>query len=906
MIDKIPAFVAIDLETTGLEFDKEEIIEVALVKFVDGVPGEMLDCLVKPAVAELRPFIESLTGITRADLETAEDFASVAGKIFSFIGDLPIVAHNAAFDYKFLKQSFEKVGIAFDNRVVWDSLTLSRIAYQDVPNHRLDTLVQTLGIERSRAHRALPDADACGKLFVMSFDKIAKMDSWLLDALSRVAESSNWEGIFGKPASALEEPALALPDVANATGAIPRERPPRVDEFFKENGLLSKVMENFAARPNQLDYASCVERNMHKGGLCVLEAPTGSGKSLSYLVAAANKAVMGERVVLSTATHALQEQLWNNDIPRIAPLYNGNLKPSLLKGRDNYLCIRKTMEILKSPSTLLSSEEKDSFMALLPWVVSTESGDVGESCSFSCGRNRVLWSKISSSASSCQGERCPYYAKCPALAAKRRAMASNLLLVNHSLFLADLSLDFALLPTYEHVVFDEAHRLPEASSQCFGRTVTFFGFRNVSKTLVAVKGEQVGILGEIAKRIPAENTAALSECEQLANDLAETEKALHRFFMKIGKKITKQKAGRGGLAYVNGILAEYEADPKTVIDQFELAKSRSASLFGLLAGMPGMDGLLKDAGGRMDELDRFMANFEFLVKAGRADWVFYLEEPFNPHTLKMHAFPLDSGEVWKTKFYPWVKSATFTSATLAVQGDLAYYASRMGMDNLQNGKRPFFKVFNEAFSAEGRRDLMVAKFLPKPSAQEFGDALNETLAAVLPDVEENTMVLFTSVATMLKAQAVLAPVFAAKGKLLLCQHLDGALDGLVSMFRKSRGACLLGCSSLWEGVDFPGDALKLLVVTKLPFPNPSDPLVSAISADMKARGENVFKGYFVPEAYMELRQGLGRLLRSETDSGKVLILDNRVVTEAYGKTFSRIWNNRQKVANSVDDIRKFV
>jgi ATP-dependent DNA helicase DinG len=272
----------------------------------------------------------------------------------------------------------------------------------------------------------------------------------------------------------------------------------------------------------------------------------------------------------------------------------------------------------------------------------------------------------------------------------------------------------------------------------------------------------------------------------------------------------------------------------------------------------------------------------------------------------MHAYPLHSGDTWKEKFYPWIKSALFTSATLAIQGDLSYFVQKMGMSMDSPKKRPFLKVFPDASAVESRSSVMVAKYLPKPSAPEFGNALNETLLQLLPTVEENTLVLFTSVATIMKAQAVLAPAFAEKNKLLLCQHVDGSLDGLVSMFRKSRGACLLGCQTLWEGVDFPGDALKLLVITKLPFPNPSDPLVAGISADMKARGENTFKNYFVPEAYMELRQGLGRLIRTESDSGKIVILDNRVVNEAYGKTFMRIWNNKQQVAASIDDIAAFV
>jgi ATP-dependent DNA helicase DinG len=427
----------------------------------------------------------------------------------------------------------------------------------------------------------------------------------------------------------------------------------------------------------------------------------------------------------------------------------------------------------------------------------------------------------------------------------------------------------------------------------------------VAKTLVPPKGVPGGLLAEIEKRIPAENDAAHAECTQLAADIGEAEKALHRFFMKIGKKLSKQKVGKGELIYRNGIAADFEADPKNVLDQFELAKSRANSLAEMLAGVAGLDGLLRDFSGRMEELSRFASDFEFLVKAGRDGWVFYMEEPFNPHTIKIHAVPLRSGDIWKEKFYPWVKSATFTSATLAVQGDLSYYAGRMGMSELET-KRPFLKAFGEVFASDERRTVQVARYLPKPSTPEFGDALNDTLVQVLPDVEENTMVLFTSISAMMKAQAALAPVFAAKGKLLLCQHVDGALDGLIAMFRKSRGACLLGCQSLWEGVDFPGDALKLLVVTKLPFPNPSDPLVAGISADLKAKGENVFKSYYIPEAYMELRQGLGRLLRTENDSGKVLILDNRVVTEAYGKTFARIWNMKHVTANSVDDVKKFV
>ena len=397
---KIPAFVALDLETTGLDFEKDEIIEVALVRFENGEPKENLDFLVKPSSAELRPFIETLTGINKADLENASDFATIAGQICSFVGDLPIVAHNAVFDSKFLKQTFTKVGISYDAHVFWDSLTLSRIAFQDVPNHRLDTLVQELNIERSRAHRALPDADACGRLFVKALEKISTMDPWIYDALSKVAKGSGYETLFTSNVEKLSPPKYKLP-AAPAVEALPKSKAPRVSEFFKEGGFISFVVDDYKPRHNQQDL------------------------TLSYLITAANKAITGERVLISTATRTLQEQLWTEAIPQIAKIYNGELRPAILKGRDNYLCLRKFEELLMHPQTLLSAEERDSFMALIPWVLTTETGDINECNSFSQSRNRVLWSKLSCSASCCSGENHSHHENCPALIAKRKAMNAN-------------------------------------------------------------------------------------------------------------------------------------------------------------------------------------------------------------------------------------------------------------------------------------------------------------------------------------------------------------------------------------------------------------------------------------------------------------------------------------------------
>lgn len=899
------SFVAIDLETTGLDFETDEIIEVALVRFENSVEVASEDYLVKPTLATLRPFIEGLTGISNKDLENAEPFANVANKIYSFIGELPIVAHNALFDSKFLKQTFEKVGINFENHTVWDSLTVSRIAFQNVPNHRLETLVQALNIPRSRAHRALPDAIACGQLFIKAVDKIANEMSWLLPMLAKVASCSNWSLIWDDNSFSEKDLNYALPDIA-PENAIAKNTMPRISEYFKENGALNTCIENYKPRTIQQDLSSAVECNMHKGGICVVEAPKDSGKTLAYLIAAANKAASGERVVISTASRTLQDKLWNKNIPQILSLFSNKLKPAILKSRDNYICLRKFEEILNAPQNLLTNDERDSFMAIIPWVLKTVSGDVSECHSFSQVRNRVLWSKMSSSAKSCLGEKCKNYAKCPALAAKRRAMNSNLLLVNHSLFVADMSLDFALLPLYEHIVFDEAHLLPQVSSQIFSRTISFFNLRNIIRTLSVTcaqknNAEEIenissGLLLEIYNRI--KNAPELQlQCLNLCNILAETEKSLHRFFMKLGKKLAKQKNLHNGFSYKSALAAEYDLSPATFTDNAKQAIQLAESLVAKLKDESTLNGLVSDLSARITELSRFVQDFEFVTKAGRSDWVFYMEEPFNPHTIKLHASPINTCDMWKEKFYSWIKSATFISDILTVQGNLDYFVQKMKMNELGNKKRPFLRVYNDT-KANNYQKVIVAKYLPKPSQSEFNNSCCETLCNILPEISENAVVLFTSMTAMLKAQSALAPVFAQKGKLLLCQQVDGALDGLINMFRKTRGACLLGFQDLWNYTDFPIDALKLLVIPKLPFPNPTDPIIDSVSEKLKEQGKNAFKDYFVPEAYTELRKGLSRLISSDEKPSKVLILDNRVVLERYSKTFTYMWNNKQIIAES--------
>jgi len=904
---KLKDFVAIDLETTGLDFDKDEIIEIALVRFEEGKAADTLDFLVKPN-QEVRPFIYGLTGIDPHQLAAAPVFADIAGKVRAFIGDSPLVAHNAQFDSKFLRAACAKVGIPMEEHPFLDTLTAARIAWQDVANHRLETLVNHLGIERENAHRALPDARACGELFCLAQQVFAEMSSYAHWHLGRLAQGTTWELVFSAPQGQAPswQPA---PEIASPSSPQPAPRKGRrVRDFFTEQGWLSRQQPGFSPRKGQAEYAEMCERNMHKGGLAVIEAGTGTGKTLAYLVPAALKACeSGERVVISTATRALQEQLWQKDIPALAPLFGEALRPALLKGRNNYLCLRKFTEHLENPDQLLAPEERESFMALVPWAARTHTGDGNENSGFNLGRNRQLWNKVASEASTCVGERCPFFSTCYGLGSRRRAAQANLLLVNHALFLQDLQLDFALLPTYEHIVFDEAHRLPELGHQSFGRSVWFFRLRNILKQLIHVKQPNNGLLGavETALRSQSGSEESLALCGNLRENISESEKQLHRLFLRIGKKQRRQKDETGGLRYKLGLHAEFDSDPHPAIDALHKLKSNLETLATALRSGAGPQLLARDLEGAASETMRFADDLAFIAAAQREGWVFWLEEPWNPHTLRMHAAPLDPGTTWAAKFYPWIKSAFFTSATLAVQGNLEYYCTRMGMADpaLPKSKQPFLRCFESPWNIDAQRRVIVAGFLPKPGDAKYQAALDELLASLLPEVNVNTLLLYTSIGSLQKSHEALAPHFASKGKSLLSQHTDGSFDSLVEIFRKQRGACLLGTQVMWEGIDLPGSALELLVIPKLPFPSPGEPLVAGRADLIKEAGGNPFKDLFVPEAVLELRQGVGRLIRSPEDHGTLLLLDNRIITEAYGKSFARIWNGHHIVAKNAEELK---
>lgn len=884
-------FVAVDLETTGLEFDKDEIIEVALVRFEDGHAGEAVDFFVKPSL-ELRPFISHLTGIKAEALQAAEDFSALAPKLSEFIGELPLVAHNSNFDMHFLCAAFEKAGVHFDDHPVFDSLAISRIAFPEMPNHKLATLVAELGIQRKAAHRAAPDASAAGEVFLRSLAEIATWPPSQQAMLSKASAGTIWHQVL-----LFEEPcepfAYQLENIPKVTPILRQELKMRAKNFFGEGGKLAKVEGGFVTNEDQRNFAHSVERNMYEGGIAVFEAPSDFGKPLAYLVPAAIRAASGERVVISVASRKLQKRLYEEELPLLKKIFGDALKPCILRSRNSYLCLGKLEDSLDDVENSFEDEERETVMTLVSWLARTKTGDISENAGFNYIRNRIVWNKLKSDSLICNAENNAEHFDCPANIAKRRAASSNLIFVDHEFFVSDMQLDFSLMPAYDHVIFDEAHLLPEISTKVFGRSVRFFDVRNLLKILVHPKDETEGLLAAAGKSLPAESEL----CTALRRQIKDTERTLHRFLMKLGKNLSKNK--QTSFRYERNVIYEYAVSPSGVTEALAKLKGELEELIRKLRES-GDRSLANRLEAVLSSLSGVASDFDFLVRAGRPEFVFSLEEPFNPHTIRLVAEPIFPGKVWAEKFYSRAKSSTFTSPVLSIKRNFNYFVGKMGMGEAFGTRKPFVRSFQDVPS---KAQVAVAKFLPKPNATDFQKTADELLASVLPGLPGNALVLFLGGSAMLRAHRELSPAFAAKGKLLLCQELDGQLENLVEIFRKEPGACLLATQPFGASLDFPSEVLNNLIVVKLPFPSSSDPFVVAMSELCNDEGKNAFKDFIIPETTMILAREFSDLTKA---GAKILFLDTRVIKEPYGKSFSLLWNFTHKVLGSAEDVKSFL
>ena len=613
-----------------------------------------------------------------------------------------------------------------------------------------------------------------------------------------------------------------------------------VEEIFGAGGLLVKRHPGYEFRPSQLGMAEIVEEAFQKQRHVVIEAGTGTGKTLAYLIPAIRS---GRRVVVSTATKSLQEQLFQKDVPFLQKHFAPNLKAALMKGRSNFLCREKVHKMVGQP-VLKGIDEVDWFAQIKDWEKLTETGDRSELTFLP--DDAELWHRIDARSDLCTGKKCAEFQNCFITAMHQRAQEADLIIVNHALFFADLAIrkdDFgSILPEYSAVVFDEAHEIEDVASDYFGRQVSSYRFDELARD--------------------AENTLRVLQiaAPQLRRYLTRMRERGHSFFETFPEREGRfpfEQAERS--AFLQRNLERYE----------ELASAVKRVETELSALSPKPEEVLTLAR-RASEIRR---ELEFLLESEEKSYVYWYER--RGKGVFLAATPIDVSQILRERLFDQFDTVVLTSATLAVGGRFDYLKQRLGIQPANE------KVLPQEFDFREQALLYIPPTMPDVRDAKFSASAADEITQMLEISEGRAFCLFTSYAQMKDVHQRVS----SRVKFPLLLQGSAPRTVLLDRFRSTPNAVLFATASFWQGVDVPGAQLSCVIIDKLPFAVPSDPIVAARVKALQEDGRNPFAEYQVPEAVLALKQGFGRLIRSKADRGILAILDNRIRRMQYGRIF---------------------
>jgi ATP-dependent DNA helicase DinG len=613
-----------------------------------------------------------------------------------------------------------------------------------------------------------------------------------------------------------------------------------VEGIFGPGGLLEKSHPGYEFRPSQLAMAKMADDAFQKHQHSVIEAGTGTGKTLAYLIPAIRS---GRRVVISTATKSLQEQLFQKDVPFLQKHFAPNLKVALMKGRANFLCRQKVNQMEGQP-VLKGIDEIDWFTQIRDWGKLTETGDRSELTFLP--DDAELWNRIDARSDLCTGQSCPEFQRCFITAMHQRAQEADLIIVNHHLFFADLAIrqdDFgSILPEYSAVVFDEAHEIEDVASDYFGRQLSSYRFE------------------ELARDTESMLRVLRIEAPPLRKHLARVRERARSFFERFPEREGRYPFGPAERhSFLEQNREEYD-------DLASVLKRLEAELSALSPKPEEVIAMARRAAEMRRELG-------FLLETEEKTYVYWYER--RGRGIFLAATPIDVSEILREKLFERFDTVILTSATLAVGGRFDYLKQRLGVMPAQESVLP------QEFDYPTQALLYMPPSLPDVRNPSFAASAADEITRLLEISQGRAFCLFTSYAQM---RGIYERVSGRVGFALFLQG-TAPRSILLDRFRSTPNAVLFATSSFWQGVDVPGSQLSCVIIDKLPFAVPSDPIVAARVRALQEDGRNAFAEYQVPEAVLALKQGFGRLIRSKTDRGILSILDNRIRRMQYGKIF---------------------
>lgn len=901
------SIVAIDIETTGLNDERDAIIEIGAVKFKGHRVEAEWTSVINPG-RHIPEFITGLTGISDAETRNAPKLRDIIHDLEAFVGDAPVVGHNIRFDLGFIQK---QAGILNYNEVI-DTYEIAAVVMPTASRYNLGSLGKQLGILLPATHRALDDAKVTMAAFNKLFEMARELPRELVDEIVRLSEPVEWdarwvfqqilgaqakEGIKAKKISKKKNQAEWADDSKFPPLDNPEEPSPlnteEVASVLEYGGPFSQYFDSFEQRPEQVAMMRSVADALSYGNHLMVEAGTGVGKSFAYLVPAALFSLQNNtRVVVSTNTINLQDQLIQRDLPNLSQALDLDFRFSVLKGRSNYLCPRKVENMRHSYPR--NADEMRVLAKVLVWQLNNSSGDRSE-LNLTGPTEREVWNRMSAEDDACTTETCikRMGGACPFHRVKTASQSAHVLVVNHALLLSDVATGSKVLPEYSHLIIDEGHHLESATTNAMSFRLNQY---DMDRMMKEVGGSNAGVLGKLLGEtnttLRPSDFGLLQKKVTHATDMAFRIEQMNREFFNVLSEFARlQREGQppSNYAWQARVLPATRTLP--FWDEVEMAwDATGETLRNLLTaltqiykaaadlyaeGHDNLEDVMGDISNVTRRLTEAEANISGMISKPIQGMVYWIEVQPNQNRLSLNAAPLSVASLVEKNIWHEKRSVVLTSATLTTHGEFQYLRNTLGAAEAEEMQ------LGSPYDYESAALLYIANDIPEPNQNGYEQMLNKTLIATAKSTGGRMLVLFTSYAALKKtAREITAPL--AREDIYVYEQGDGASpNALLESFKATERAVLLGTKSFWEGVDVPGESLSVVVIAKLPFDVPTDPLIAARSEMY----EDSFNQYYLPEAILKFRQGFGRLIRTASDRGVVAILDRRVLTKQYGRMF---------------------
>ncbi|WP_096434903.1 ATP-dependent DNA helicase DinG [Alteribacter populi] len=910
-------FVILDVETTGVSYKKgDRIIQMAFVVMEGNEVKDRFTTYLNPG-QPIPSFIKSLTKINDQMVEEAPFFSEVAPTLLRHLDGAFFVAHNVNFDLRFINEELEAAGYEPFEGPVLDTVELARMVYPTADGFRLTQLSEEFDLDHTKPHRADSDAEVTAKLLTDLFAAFKQLPLVTLQQIKRlahtlssdlmsllnewIAEKIQYNNQEDRQIDIYRGFALkAIPSIQEKTVETELQGD-RFNEFienvFKNKTEMERAITGYEDRTGQVDMMEAVFEAFKTRQHGLIEAGTGTGKSLAYLIPAAFTANQSKKpVVISTYTIQLQEQLLKKDVPILQSLIPFSCNVALIKGREHYISLQKFEAVLEH-DPYENYDRNLSKVQVLVWLTQTETGDV-EELNLAAGAKR-FWSDICANRED-EGSH-TWYPRCFYHRARQRARTADLIITNHALVLSDLHGEGGLLPSYKRMVIDEGHHFERAASHQLGERIDYVSFSQLLNEVGTVDGN--GLLSNISRTAMDDKqiTQQIDDVELIIKNTKAEVSELFLFLHHWANKHKRKRNERGKISVTYDPRSEEWQQVKEAASRCVF--SCNDSLHNLIKLAEKMEYYENHHNIPENQRNRFNSSFRSLtmmidqlheakdtLKDLFLHWeenkVYWLEaESRGPkHIVSLQARPIDVSAILADDLFTKKDSVILTSATLTVNQRFDYVIENLGLEDFALTTL----MVNSPFSWKDQVKLMIPNDIPllnKVDDRTYIEAVVLHLYRLAQVSEGRMLVLFTSYDMLRQCHELLKELLDEEYMLISQGIHSGSRTKLTKSFQQFQKAIMLGTSSFWEGVDIPGEDLSLLVMARLPFTPPDDPIYKAKASLLESEGKSSFMELAIPQAVIRFKQGFGRLIRKKSDKGAVVILDRRIHTTRYGKMF---------------------